>query len=289
MDGGDDLEVFGQLGRAVLPLLAAAALSACGGSDASPPPAQPEGTVAQPTPNEPIASKVEPLNAAVAGESCERYVPLVYSFAREGEGLGSPAAKSECRVAERGVLKQLRGTRFEKSAEFGTAALIEGQAEGDNPSTNTTVWVVDRDGEFRIAHAVSGQPQIGSEAPPEAEPSEAAELFVDATIDDDCDGLNRVLNPGARVLQGVKRPAAACETVLDGPVFAPAIRDTPDAEPVELGVTANLAFYGIATKDAYFTLLLTSADEPRAQMTVIDILPNTPVSLPDAEEATGDG
>ena len=72
-------------------------------------------------------------------KSCERYVPLVYSYlAREGEGLGSPAAKSECRVAERGVLKQLRVPASRKAPSSEPPRLIEGQAEGDNPSTNTS-------------------------------------------------------------------------------------------------------------------------------------------------------
>ena len=56
---------------------------------------------------------------------------------------------------------------------------------------------------------------------------------------------------------------------------------------MELGVTANLAFYGVATTDADFTLLLSNADEPSGATTVIDILPNTPVSLPDAKQRTG--
>lgn len=271
----------------LLPLIAAAALAACGGSDDAPaPPAKPPGTVAQPAPNEPIESKVEPLDAAIAAESCERYVPLVYSFAREGQGLGTPPAKGECRVAEQGVLRQLRGTRFADSAELGTAALIEGQAEG-NDATDTTVWVVDRDGELRIAHAVTGQAQIGSEASPQEDPAQVAESFVSATLDDDCEAMDRLLNPGGRIVQDAERPAVACKTVLDGVVFAPAIRETPDAQPVELGVTANLAFYGIATKEAYFTLLLSNADEPSGEMTVLDILPNTPVSLPGAKSATG--
>ncbi len=264
-----------------------AALSGCGDSDASAPSEGQAGAVAQPAPNESIEAKVELLNAAVSGESCERYVPLVYSFARSEARLGTPASGSECRVAERGVLRQLRGTHFEESAEFGTAALIEGEGQSEDDATNTTVWVVDRDGEFRIANAATGQAQIGTEAPPDVDPAQAAESFIDAAIDDDCDALQNLLNPGARVLQEAERPEDACETVLEGPVFAPAIRETPDTRPVELGATANLAFYGIPTDDAYFTLLLSSADEPGAEMTVLDILPNTPVSLPDAEGGPG--
>jgi hypothetical protein len=258
-----------------------AALLACGDSDVPTSSEEPPGAVAQPEPNEPIEAKVESLNAAVESEDCKRYVPLVYSFSRSGNRLGAPATDSECRVAERGVLRQLQGTRFEDSAELGTAALIEG--EGGDGATNTTVWVVDRDGEFRIANATTGQAQIGSEPPPDVDPTQAAESFIDAAVDDDCDALQDLLNPGARVLQDVERSEDACDTVLDGPVFAPAIRETPDARPVELAATANLAFYGIPTEDAYFTLLLSSADEPSEEMTVIDILPNTPVSLPEAE------
>lgn len=285
MDRGPDRKRLGQPAPVLLTLVAGAALAACGGSDDAPaPPAQPPGTVAQPAPNEPIASKVEPLDAAVASGSCERYVPLVFSFAREGNRLGTPPAKSECRVAEQGVLRELRGTRFAGSAEFGTAALIEGQAEGSD-ATNTTVWVVDRDGELRIAHAVTGQAQIGSEASPQEDPAQVAESFVSATLDDDCKAIDRLLNPGGRIVHDAERPAVACKTVLNGVVFAPAIRKTPDARPVELGVTANLAFYGIATEDAYFTLLLSDADEPSGEVTVLDILPNTQVSLPDAQGA----
>jgi hypothetical protein len=80
---------------------------------------------------------------------------------------------------------------------------------------------------------------------------------------------------------------AECAKVLDGQVFAPAIRATPDAQPVELGTTANLAFYGVPTKDAYFTLLLSDAGEAGGGMTVRDVLPSTPVSLPEPEPSPG--
>ena len=286
MTGRDDGRGPLRLAAVSLSVLAlSTALSACGDSDAPDPPAEPAGAIPQPAPKEPIEAKVKPLNAAVENESCERYVPLVYSLARSGDRLGTPASGSECRVAERGVLRQLRGTRFEESSEFGTAALIEGA--GADGAINTTVWVMDRDGEFRIANATTGQAQIGSEPPSDVDPAQAAQSFIDAVVEDDCDALQSLLNPGARVLQGVERPEDACNTVLDGAIFAPAIRETPDARPVELGATANLAFYGIPTDDAYFTLLLSSADEPGGEMTVIDILPNTPVSLSTAEGGAG--
>lgn len=235
--------------------------------------------MAPPAPNEPIESKVEPLNAAVEVGSCERYVPLVFSFVREGARMGARATTGECRVAERGVLRQLRGTEFGESAEFGTAALIEG--EGDDGRTDTTIWVVDRDGEFRIADAATGTAQIGTE-PPDADLAQTAESLVDAVVEADCDALLEVLNPSARFLENAERPEEACDSILDGAVFAPAIRETPAARPVELGVTRSLAFFGIPTEEAYFTLLLSSGDEPEGDMSVLDILPNTPVALPDA-------
>ncbi len=266
--------------------MTASALAGCGGSDADSDPEQPTGTAAQPTPNEPIASKMEELNAAVAQESCRRYVPLVYSFSRAGLRLGEPPTKAECRVFESGVLEDLRGTHFVDNAEFGTAAVIEGPAGNGDASTRTTAWVVDRDGEYRIADAFAGPPQIGSE-PGSEDPGEAAETFVEAVVEGDCARLTSVLNSGGRLARDATGEAAACEAILDGKVFAPAIRETPDPQPVELGATANLAFYGVPTEGAYFTLVLSDAGEASGDMTVRDVLPNTPVPLPEPEESAG--
>jgi hypothetical protein len=147
------------------------------------------------------------------------------------------------------------------------------------------IWVLDTDGRFRVSYTAEGPPQIGTEPTPDAQQGETATAFVDAVREGDCEALLEVLNPGGRLAQA-GGPEAVCEGVIDGALFAPAIEATPEAEPIELGATANYAFYGVPTEDAYFTLVLGTGD-PAQQMTVVDLLPSSPVELPPEESPAG--
>lgn len=259
------------------------ALAGCGGGDTEPAATEAaRGAVAQPEPVEPISAMVEPLNAAIEAESCRQYVALVTSLAREGEEPGAPPQRGECAVFERGPLRVLEGARFDESAEYGTGAVIEGTIDdADGTRSVVTLWIVDRDGRFRVSYAADGVSQLGTEPDPEARPEEAATEFVDAIRAGDCDALKPVLNPDGRLVQSTGGPDAACETVIGGALFAPALDATPDAEAVELGATGNYAFYGVATSVAYFTLVLSNLPDREGPMTVLDVLPSTPIELPD--------
>ncbi len=263
------------------------ALAGCGGdSQGGGEPAS--DTVAQPDPAEPIATMVEPLNTAVDTASCERYVELVTSLAREDNVAGAPPRPGECSVAEKGPLRVLQGAHFEDSAEFGTAAIIEGTVgAGDEARPVVTLWVVDRDGRFRVSYAADGAPQLGTEPGPDARPAEAADGFLDAVRAGDCEALKPLLNPDGRLVTATGGVEAACDGVIEGALFAPALEATPGAEAELLGATANYAFVGVPTREAYFTLVLSNLPDAEGQMTVLDVLPSTPIELPEEDGAGG--
>jgi hypothetical protein len=262
------------------------AFAGCGGDSQGG--GEPAGdAVAQPEPAQPIETMVEPLNAAVDAGSCEQYVELVTSLAREGNEAGGPPRPGECAVAEKGPLRLLEGARFEDSAEFGTGAIIEGTlGAGDEARPVVTLWVVDRDGRFRVSYAADGAPQLGTEPAPDARPEEAADGFLEAIRAGDCEALKPLLNPDGRLVTTTGGVEAACDAVIDGALFAPALKATPGAEPEPLGATVNYAFFGVPTRDAYFTLLLSNLPDAEAQMTVLDVLPSTPIEL---QEEAGSG
>jgi hypothetical protein len=48
---------------------------------------------------------------------------------------------------------------------------------------------------------------------------------------------------------------------------------------VELGLTQDFGFYGVAAGGEYFTIVMDD-DRTRPRLTVLDVLPATPVKLP---------
>lgn len=106
--------------------------------------------VALPEPKEPISAQIDRLNQAVAEESCERLAPLLFTQARPLQAEpGGPPVNGECQSLN-GFLRVVRGVTFNDSSEFGTAAIVEGPARQPGISAAYTVWVVDRDAQFRM-------------------------------------------------------------------------------------------------------------------------------------------
>lgn len=256
----------------------------CGGSDdhsTSSGSQKPTAGVSQPQPKQPIGAELKRLNAAQAAKSCERIEMLTFSVIRQAEP-GAPATKAECQ----GFAKANRGVKvtvFDKSAAYGTAALTEGPPTraGQKGIVTEAVWALDGDGRYRFTR-ISGQgsAQIGTQPRAGAKIGPNAQAFVEAVRHHDCAQLTSVLNPSGRLYAGGRDKLARCKVVLSGKFFEPAIRNSPGARAVKLGATRSFAFYGVSTKTGYFTLILrTPPDGNESEMTVMDVLPNTPVKL----------
>lgn len=252
---------------------AAALVAGCGsddgGSDVN---GDEPRVVAQPQPAGPLADQVEALNEATADQSCEDFVPLLYSLTRaKNPEPGAAPSDVECRRAEQ-HLRTLRGIEFTDSAEYGTGGLSQSHAP-----TQMAVWTVDRDGVFRVESLAGSKPQIGTSPSEEGEADQVAADFVDAVDSKDCGALKSVLDPDGRLM--VETGGQPCDAVINGELFAPALAHTPGASHELLGETRNFAFAGVPTADAYFTLVLLDSGG-REGPKVLDVVPSTAVDLP---------
>lgn len=235
--------------------------------------------MAQPEPKEHIGVQLRRVNAAEAARDCARVAPLTFSILRNQFKPGLPATKAECRDFE----KETRGVKpavFDKSAEYGTAAFMEGPPSRPAKGIRSqSLWVLDSDGVFRFTR-VSGDAteQIGSRPAPNTKIAANANAFLAGVRRRDCRLLASTINPNGRLASAGGGVRGACKVVLKGKLFEPALRESPGARAVELGATRSFAFYGVSTKKAYFTLVMrTTSAKDQAAMTVMDVLPNTPI------------
>jgi hypothetical protein len=260
--------------RTFLPLFAAVGLLAgCGGDSNG-------GLVSQPQPAQPIESLVGPFNKAISAGSCKDVAKLALAITRPVGKPGAPATKRECEFYANdpaSPLKALKGVRFDKSAEYGTAALMEGNpSPGSSVAKTFAIWAVDVDGRFRFLSSGGGDAQIGKSPPRPNDAARNAKAFVRSIKDGHCDP--KLLNPNRSMLPAVA-PKTVCQRIDKGHLAAPAIRATKRVAPEKMGESADFVFFGVPTEKAYFTLIMASEDaKPGAKgrdFTVYDILPST--------------
>ena len=259
----------------------ALALAACGGgsgsSSSSTASAGASTTTASPKPEQPLSAEIKPWNAALAAKSCRREAPFMFSTIRQQDP-GTPATSSEC-PGNLAPQPPPEAVVFTHAAEYGTGGLMEGPAGGNPPLTGISVWALDSDGQYRytgIYGQFSNGSPIGGKPSPDNGAAATASRFVEAARDGDCAALKKTINPGGRLAAGPGGVAGACDGVIHGQLFAPAVRETPDAKPHQLGLVEGFGFYGIATDAAYFTII-TGATADSTKQRVYDVLPATAV------------
>ncbi len=217
------------------------------------------------------------LNDAIASKRCDRIAPLRVSTIRGGRPLtrpGAPPRRDECPGLTPASLG-LAGARFIRDATYGTGAITETAAKR-NGSRTIQVWALDGDGRFRITGLTASEPpQIGTRPVSPTRDDEVARGFVRAVRARDCRQLAELISQRSRLAAlGGRTPLENCKLLVDGKLFAPAARSTPDGVPRRLGATSLFAFYGLATKRGYFTIVLGPAEQGPA---VLDVLAATPV------------
>ena len=275
-------------------LAGALALSAagCGGGDdddkkKGDQPAK--GEKAQPTARQSLAATLPQFNRAIATQSCAMYAPLALTYTRPPSAQpGSPpiVRDRECQNYRQLLSRNLRGVKFAKSKEFGTAALAEGSGPRVGRYTNHTgVFVLDWDGQYRFFLTNSADPQIGTKPGPGADYQKTADAFVKAVRDRDCAAFQRVTNPAGGFYRGVKSAQEGCNAVFGGRYLAPELKADPGAKARKLGETKDFGFFGVPTKRNYYTMILTTQpDNPGPQfkgkerVLVFDYFPNYPVA-----------
>lgn len=258
----------------------ALALSACGGGGDDTTASSSSG--GQPEPRRPIAELVQPFNETLAKGDCETAAEAVFSVLR-ASGENGPATKKECEYLEdqeNSFLNGLADVEFTDSEEYGTAALMEGELpKKDGGPAAAALWVLDRDGEFHYVSTLNGDAQLGTSLPDGNDADEVAAEFVDSVRGGKCDPDR--IDPEGTLAQGNTK--AACDGVLEGEKFAPAVKADKGAAPEKIGETLDWAFYGVDTKDGYFTLILNSLGSgPNGEQTteygVYDVLLSSPAA-----------
>jgi hypothetical protein len=258
------------LGPALVCLLA---LAGCGGGDSDG--SGGSSTPSPPRARQPLAAEIRPFDAALASGDCRRQAPFMFSTIR-GQGPGEEAAPGECpnRLAP---APPPADARFSRAREYGTGGIMEGAA-APGAVAALAIWALDGDGRYRytgIYGAVRGS-ELGSRPLAGNDGLATANRFVAAVRADDCRKLKATLNAGGRLVKGTGGFGPACKTVLDGALFAPAVRRSPEAKAVELGLVHDFGFYGVAAGGEYFTIILGDhGSKPR--LTVLDVLPATKV------------
>jgi hypothetical protein len=235
----------------------------------------------KPHPREPISSQVAPFNAALEKGDCDAAARLTFSALREGEEPGAPATKVECEFLESpsalqsplGFLQVLAGLSFERSQEYGTAAMMEGKAPDDE--NVAVVWALDVDGRFRyVGFRSDEEQQIVRPLTRGSEADAIALAFVRSIRAGGCDA-NLISSIGGLAEGGDVE--AGCRAAAEDERFVSALQASPKAEPRRIGGTQGWAFYELATEDRYFTLvLLANPFGGTPEFGVYDVLPASP-------------
>jgi hypothetical protein len=258
-------------GAVALLALGGCAVAGCGGDGGdSTPTSEAKRTVAPepPAPKRPIASEIDGFTHALAARKCEAYQPFVFSIIRNRPP-GAPATAVECRTRNSAFDRY----RFSVARQYGTAAVMEGPPRG--PVRQQALWALDRDGRYRFTEeAGAAPPQIGSRFTKRAEAGRVAARYLRGVRARNCAVIEPLLSPRSRLVIDTGSPRAACRAILGGRYLAPALRGSPEARASVLGGTTNLAFVGIPTRAAYFTMLLT--DSGTKDLRVLDVLPGPP-------------
>jgi hypothetical protein len=240
--------------RTILACAAAvAAFAGCGGGD--------DGGDRRPEPEAktPLSGELGAWNRAVAAQDCRAYAPLALTATRHATArVGGPPVADEC-AFYRQQLPQWRGVTLRQARDFGTAAI--GQGPGPRRGSYTTwtaIFVLDWDGRYRFFGVQPSAPQIGTQPGGASDFQSTADAFVKAVRDGDCRAFIRYTMPTSSFYEGVRTPEEGCRAVFRGRNLAPQLRDDPDARPERLGETRDLAFFGVATKRNYYTLILST-------------------------------
>jgi hypothetical protein len=268
--------------------IAAVALSGCGGGGDD------EGLVEAPEVSKPLSAQIDPVNKAIADQSCDELLRLdLTAVRRPGIDPGAPPSKSECDfIAKSELLASLKGIEFTKAVEYGTAGLMEGNdPRPDAPASSRaySIWFLDSDGQFRYAATQPAEPQFDKKPPPDNNADENAEAFVQSIKHGNCDPST--INPRGSLAIQTGNPQKACDAIDEGKILAPAIRATSNPAVEKMGESLDFVFYGLATERGYFTLMLGSGTPPKgggqsSDYTVYEEVPNT---VPTPQEAKQSG
>jgi hypothetical protein len=257
--------------------LATVALAGCGGGDERD--ASPTSTTASSTtsvPSAKVPDAAQPVTELVSAierfgpqGDCKQAVKLI-SPADLPEPEGGASARN-CQAIQ-GTLDYLH--RFEPgdSAEFGTAALIDGAIGGRETALPAAL---DETKHFKLTGITERKAQLGTEGAAEVNFEAPAAAFVKALRDDDCTSARASLATISRLAYAsLKQFCSIFEDnfMADPSGLGARLKADPTAELVDFGGTRNAHFFGLATSPSgYRTIFVGTVGG--GQPLVMDVLP----------------
>jgi hypothetical protein len=248
-----------------------------------------------PRAEQPLDEAIAELNRLIREQDCDAFVALTYSALRVNAAgdapadPGEPVRPEECEDNGAGaLLKELKGTTFEESEDFGAAAFAEGPAGKPVEGYDhwTVIFLTDRDGEWRHFSFVPADPQFEEEMAEGADPIGVAEQFVDAVEAGDCTNADQFLLDQLRFGD---KPRESCEALAGGTVLAPALRSAKDVKVEEIARVRDYAIVGVDTGRTYFAVQLNTPPiapdkPPQDELLVVDVVPMTDFKIVEPPE-----
>jgi hypothetical protein len=221
---------------------------------------------------QPVGGLLGDLEQLPDDASCAQVVALIHP-ADLIEPSGGPSV-ANCGAID-GVLATLRAFQPGEAREFGTGALIDGDAGGKPISL---VAALDQTGNFKLLGTYFLRSQIGTETPTGGDFQLPANGFVKALRADDCKGAHATLAPLSRLAYGSAKQF--CSAFEDNYMASPTsvgsrLQADPAAKLVDFGGTRNARFLGMATEPAGYRTIIVGTVAGGAPL-VLDVLPVEP-------------
>jgi hypothetical protein len=243
-------------------ILAALTLSACGDSEESTTTSGESEGAGIPSAEQPLDEAVTALNEAIEAQDCEAMMALTFSQQRLSE-TDEPAEPDQEVMPEEcakdapihPLMKDLQGTVFEETEESGPVAISSGpsgKTVGGYDNWNV-MWLVDRDGMWRQIGFSPGDPQANQDLPFEGNALDIVDQLVDSVREEDCSNAEEIYAEQAFFSTSAQK---ACEGLIAGAIFAPAVRSSESVSTTELMETLDHAFVGVDTGETYFVSIL---------------------------------
>jgi hypothetical protein len=228
-----------------------------------------DATQAVPQPAQPITELVSTLDGFGGKADCADAVKVLHPADLPDLEGGADAAN--CKALHT-FIDALNVFKASDSAEFGTAALIDG-TNGDMEVSK--IAVLDETKSFKLLGIYAQKPQIGTDARPDADFEAPAAKFVQAMRDDDCKSAHAALSPISRLAEGnAKRFCSTFEDMYmtDPASLGPRLQADPEADLIDLGGTRNEHFFGLATEPAGYRTIVVGTTKDGVPL-ISDVLP----------------
>lgn len=245
-------------------------LSACSGDDST------ESTAAE-AESQSLDDAIAKINDAIDAGDCATVAQIVN---RTTSGLYENAddpPKELCKSYEENFVPALEEVDFDRSQQFGPAAIIEGEPPSNDKEAAVYVAVLlrdpyaDDDWTYTYGNGDTLE-QIDTEPVDPEGVEETAQGFMDAVADQDCDALADLIQPTTNAFPGGD-PKELCSTYFNGP-FGKAYADGANLEL--LGGTIDYSFFEVTPEDGSRTdtmILYIVGDSEDGKMGVVDVLP----------------